>query len=124
MDIISKMSEGGSMLSKKSRNTLICKSIWFSRETTESPVYDILQLKVLHTGRLMIQLAGYSRYRTPFQCLTATQSEGSTRAVILPGRASLDRGSREAEFGFDPRTLRGITTILAEMAQVVRARIY
>ncbi|KER32635.1 hypothetical protein T265_01322 [Opisthorchis viverrini] len=30
----------------------------------ESLVYDVLQLNVLHTGRLMIQLARYSRYRT------------------------------------------------------------
>ncbi|KER22300.1 hypothetical protein T265_09585 [Opisthorchis viverrini] len=36
-----------------------------SRDSTESLVYDILQLNVLHTGRLMIQLARYSRYRLP-----------------------------------------------------------
>ncbi|KER30946.1 hypothetical protein T265_02756 [Opisthorchis viverrini] len=29
-------------------------------------VYDILQLNVLHTGRLMFQLAQYSRYRSIF----------------------------------------------------------
>ncbi|KER27960.1 hypothetical protein T265_05085 [Opisthorchis viverrini] len=36
----------------------------FMRDSTESLVYDILQLTVLHTGRLMIQLARYSRYRS------------------------------------------------------------
>ncbi|KER26578.1 hypothetical protein T265_06221 [Opisthorchis viverrini] len=33
-------------------------------------------------------------------------SEGSTRTGILPGRTSLDRGSRVAEVGFEPRTFR------------------
>ncbi|KER30346.1 hypothetical protein T265_03190 [Opisthorchis viverrini] len=42
-----------------SRNTLICKSICFLRDSTESLVYDVLQLNVLHTGRLMFQLARY-----------------------------------------------------------------
>ncbi|KER28133.1 hypothetical protein T265_04968 [Opisthorchis viverrini] len=37
-----------------------------SVESTESLVYDVLQLNVLHTGRLMIQLARYSRYRRIF----------------------------------------------------------
>ncbi|KAG5452572.1 Plasmepsin-1 [Clonorchis sinensis] len=32
--------------------------------------------------------------------------EGSTRAGILPGYPSLDRGIREAEVGFEPRTFR------------------
>ncbi|KAG5443707.1 Protein f37c4.5 [Clonorchis sinensis] len=32
--------------------------------------------------------------------------EGSTRAEILPGCPSLDRGIREAEVGFEPRTFR------------------
>ncbi|KER26426.1 hypothetical protein T265_06341 [Opisthorchis viverrini] len=35
----------------------------FTRDQTEPLVYDVLQLNVLHTGRLMIQLARYSRYR-------------------------------------------------------------
>ncbi|KER23916.1 hypothetical protein T265_08283 [Opisthorchis viverrini] len=34
----------------------------FTKESTESLVYDILQLNVLHTGRLMFQLARRSRY--------------------------------------------------------------
>ncbi|KAG5454445.1 Heteroproteinous nuclear ribonucleoprotein L, partial [Clonorchis sinensis] len=42
---------------------------------------------------------------TPFRCLAAMPPEGSTRAEILPGCPSLDRGSREAEVGFEPRTL-------------------
>ncbi|KER24060.1 hypothetical protein T265_08192 [Opisthorchis viverrini] len=36
------------------------------------------------------------------------QPEGSTRAGILPGCLSLDRGSREAEVGFEPRPFRSI----------------
>ncbi|KAG5441120.1 hypothetical protein CSKR_102780 [Clonorchis sinensis] len=32
--------------------------------------------------------------------------KGTTRAGILPGCPSLDRGSREAEVGFEPRTFR------------------
>ncbi|KER32248.1 LOW QUALITY PROTEIN: hypothetical protein T265_12828 [Opisthorchis viverrini] len=35
----------------------------FSGDSIESLVYDVLQLIVLHTDRLMIQLARYSRYR-------------------------------------------------------------
>ncbi|KER21735.1 hypothetical protein T265_15022, partial [Opisthorchis viverrini] len=38
----------------------------FTRDSTESLVYDILQLNVLHTGHLMFQLARYSRYRSIF----------------------------------------------------------
>ncbi|KER26320.1 hypothetical protein T265_06434 [Opisthorchis viverrini] len=42
----------------------------------------------------------------PFRCLAAMPPGGSTRAEILPGRPSLDRGSREPEVGFEPRTFR------------------
>ncbi|KAG5450137.1 hypothetical protein CSKR_112663, partial [Clonorchis sinensis] len=42
----------------------------------------------------------------PFWCLTAMLPEGSTRAGILPGCPSLDRGSREAEVGFELWTFR------------------
>ncbi|KER22127.1 hypothetical protein T265_09696 [Opisthorchis viverrini] len=38
------------------------------------------------------------------------QQEGSTRAGILPGCPSLDRGSPEAEVGFEPRTFRPLET--------------
>ncbi|KAG5446287.1 hypothetical protein CSKR_110327 [Clonorchis sinensis] len=34
--------------------------------------------------------------------------EGSTKAGILPGCPSLDRGSREAEVGFEPRAFRSV----------------
>ncbi|KER32895.1 hypothetical protein T265_12734, partial [Opisthorchis viverrini] len=40
----------------------------------------------------------------PLRCLAAMPHEGGTRAGILSGRPSLDRGSREAEIGFEPRT--------------------
>ncbi|KAG5444787.1 hypothetical protein CSKR_113920 [Clonorchis sinensis] len=42
----------------------------------------------------------------PFRCLAAMPPKGSTRAGILPGCPSPDRGSREAEVGFEPRTFR------------------
>ncbi|KAG5442688.1 Arf guanine nucleotide exchange factor syt1, partial [Clonorchis sinensis] len=42
----------------------------------------------------------------PFRCLTTMPPEGSTRPGIMPGCPSLDRGSREAEVGFEPRTFR------------------
>ncbi|KAG5453992.1 hypothetical protein CSKR_102097 [Clonorchis sinensis] len=38
----------------------------------------------------------------PFRFLAAMPPEGSTRAGILPGCPSLDRGSQEAEAGFEP----------------------
>ncbi|KER21998.1 hypothetical protein T265_14956, partial [Opisthorchis viverrini] len=37
----------------------------FTRDSTGSLVYDILQLNVLHTGRLMIHLSRYSRFCIP-----------------------------------------------------------
>ncbi|KER24509.1 hypothetical protein T265_07826 [Opisthorchis viverrini] len=40
----------------------------------------------------------------PFRCLAAMPQEGVTRAGILPGCSSLDKGSQEAEVGFEPRT--------------------
>ncbi|KER20589.1 LOW QUALITY PROTEIN: hypothetical protein T265_15285, partial [Opisthorchis viverrini] len=38
----------------------------FTRDSTETLVYNNLQPKVLHTGRLMFHLARYSRYRSIF----------------------------------------------------------
>ncbi|KER25646.1 hypothetical protein T265_06935 [Opisthorchis viverrini] len=46
----------------------------------------------------------------PFRCLAAMQPEGSTRSGIQPGCPSLDRGSREAEVGFEPRTFRSVNS--------------
>ncbi|KER32984.1 hypothetical protein T265_01071 [Opisthorchis viverrini] len=59
----------------------------------------------------------------PFRCLTAMPPEGSTRAGILPGCPSLDRGSREAEVGFEPRTFRSVNSCsnhLGHLASQVR----
>ncbi|KER28759.1 hypothetical protein T265_04454 [Opisthorchis viverrini] len=42
----------------------------------------------------------------PFRCLAAMPPEGNTRAGILPGCPSVDRGSQVAEVGFEPRTFR------------------
>ncbi|KER22442.1 hypothetical protein T265_09459 [Opisthorchis viverrini] len=63
--------------------------------STKFLVYDILQLNVKNLSAV-----------TPFRCLAAMLPEGSTRAGILPGFPSLERGSREAEFGFEPQTIR------------------
>ncbi|KER27862.1 LOW QUALITY PROTEIN: hypothetical protein T265_13696 [Opisthorchis viverrini] len=46
-----------------------------------------------------------------FRCLTAMPPKGSTRAGILPGCPRLDRGSREAEVGFEPRTSRSVNSL-------------
>ncbi|KER29351.1 hypothetical protein T265_04012 [Opisthorchis viverrini] len=43
---------------------------------------------------------------TSFRCLAVILPEGSTRDGILPSWPNLDRGSREAEVRFEPRTLR------------------
>ncbi|KAG5454321.1 hypothetical protein CSKR_109227, partial [Clonorchis sinensis] len=109
----------------------------FTEDSSESLVYGVVQLNVLHRGRLMFQLVRCSRYRsvfflketthkvsesdtvnldtngsavTPFRCLATTPPEGSTRAGILTGCPSLDRGSREAEVGFEPRTFRSVNS--------------
>ncbi|KAG5453781.1 hypothetical protein CSKR_113837 [Clonorchis sinensis] len=58
---------------------------------------------------------------TPFRCLAAMLPEGSTMAEILSGCPSLDRGSREAEVGFEPRTLRSSADLLTGRS-VVRTR--
>ncbi|KER22533.1 hypothetical protein T265_09398 [Opisthorchis viverrini] len=46
----------------------------------------------------------------PFRCLAAMPPEESTRARILPGCPSLDRGSRVAEVEFEPRTFRSVNS--------------
>ncbi|KER33471.1 hypothetical protein T265_00588 [Opisthorchis viverrini] len=45
-----------------------------------------------------------------FRCLAAMPPEGSTRVGILPGCPSLDRGSRVAEVGFEPRAFRSVNS--------------
>ncbi|KER23137.1 hypothetical protein T265_08908 [Opisthorchis viverrini] len=47
---------------------------------------------------------------TPLRCLAAMPPEGCMRAGILPGCPNLDRGSREAEVGFEPRTFRSVNS--------------
>ncbi|KER19202.1 LOW QUALITY PROTEIN: hypothetical protein T265_15622 [Opisthorchis viverrini] len=44
------------------------------------------------------------------RCLSAMPSEGCTRAGILPGCPSLDRGSRETEVRFEPRAFRSVNS--------------
>ncbi|KAG5449382.1 hypothetical protein CSKR_101173 [Clonorchis sinensis] len=44
--------------------------------------------------------------------------EGGTRAGMLPGCPSLDRGSREAEFGFEPRTFRSVNSRSNHLGQL------
>ncbi|KER29775.1 hypothetical protein T265_03685 [Opisthorchis viverrini] len=44
------------------------------------------------------------------RCLASVPLEGSTRDGILSGRPSLDRGSRDTEFGFEPRTFRSLNS--------------
>ncbi|KAG5441792.1 hypothetical protein CSKR_110603, partial [Clonorchis sinensis] len=46
----------------------------------------------------------------PFRCLAAMLPEGSARAGILPGYPSLDRGSRDAKVGLEPRTFRSVNS--------------
>ncbi|KAG5446397.1 hypothetical protein CSKR_113787, partial [Clonorchis sinensis] len=48
---------------------------------------------------------------TPFRCPAAMLPEGSKRAGILPGCPNLDRGSQEAEVGFQPRAFRLIEIV-------------
>ncbi|KER32102.1 hypothetical protein T265_01725 [Opisthorchis viverrini] len=55
----------------------------------------------------LCQNATQNRPAVPsFQCLTAMPPEESKKAGILLGCSSLDRGIREAEVGFEPRTFR------------------
>ncbi|KER28855.1 hypothetical protein T265_13506, partial [Opisthorchis viverrini] len=54
--------------------------------------------------RLNRSVIGARSTVAPFWCLTAITPEGSMRAWILPSCPSPNRGSREAEVGFEPRT--------------------
>ncbi|KER26734.1 hypothetical protein T265_06096 [Opisthorchis viverrini] len=56
--------------------------------------------------RIFQSLSSVSFSCSIFRCLTAMPPDGCTRAGILLDCASLDRGSREAEVGFEPRTFR------------------
>ncbi|KER27073.1 hypothetical protein T265_13883, partial [Opisthorchis viverrini] len=46
----------------------------------------------------------------PFRCLAAVPPERGTRAGILSGCPSLDRGSQEAVVRFEPRTFRSVNS--------------
>ncbi|KER21322.1 hypothetical protein T265_10325 [Opisthorchis viverrini] len=67
-------------------------------------------MRVHHGIKINVQLVA------PFRCLAAMPPEGSTRAGILPGCPSLDRGSRVAEVGFEPRTFRLVIRTLTTSA--------
>ncbi|KER25110.1 hypothetical protein T265_07397 [Opisthorchis viverrini] len=56
-----------------------------------------LKGKVVHTSHII-----QWQTTTIQSCLAAMLPEGSMRAGILPGCPGLDRGSREAEVGFEP----------------------
>ncbi|KAG5453486.1 hypothetical protein CSKR_113960 [Clonorchis sinensis] len=71
-----------------------------------------------HTEHVAKPLIGYGWFLSanqvhhhsavaPFRCLAAMPPEWSTRAGILPACPSLDRTSRDADVGFEPRTFRG-----------------
>ncbi|KER27383.1 hypothetical protein T265_13810, partial [Opisthorchis viverrini] len=67
----------------------------------------------IHTSSARRGLILFKKNRsalTPFRCLASMLPEGSPRAGILSGCPSLDRGSREAEVGFEPRTFRSLTS--------------
>ncbi|KER19369.1 hypothetical protein T265_11835 [Opisthorchis viverrini] len=55
-----------------------------------------------------------------FRCLPAMPPEGSTRARILPGRPSLDRRSRVAEVGFEPRTFRSVNSRSSHLGRLAQ----
>ncbi|KER22025.1 hypothetical protein T265_09779 [Opisthorchis viverrini] len=52
---------------------------------------------------------------TPFRCLAAMSLEGSTRAGILPGCPSLDRGCREADLRLEQRAFWPLYTSVASV---------
>ncbi|KER28151.1 hypothetical protein T265_04981 [Opisthorchis viverrini] len=58
----------------------------------------------------------------PFRCLAAMPHEGGTGAGILPSCPSLDRGSREAEVGFEPRTFRSVNSRSNHLSHLAPAR--
>ncbi|KER30899.1 hypothetical protein T265_02715 [Opisthorchis viverrini] len=101
------------------------RSVWDKRETSSHSTdkQDFLSEPKLFHALLEVFVAGLRHFESldsahsarmhsavaPFRCLAAMPPEGCTRAGILPGYPSLDRGSREAEVGFEPRTFRSVS---------------
>ncbi|KAG5454748.1 hypothetical protein CSKR_104354 [Clonorchis sinensis] len=56
--------------------------------------------------------------RAERRCVTAMPPEGCTRTGILPAGPSIDRGSREAEVGFEPRTFRSVNSRSNHLGQL------
>ncbi|KER28727.1 hypothetical protein T265_13525, partial [Opisthorchis viverrini] len=67
-------------------------------------------LEVVHDNRCMQRKQRKRSAVAPFRCLAAMPPEGSTRAGILAGCPSIDRGSRKAEVGFEPWNFRSCGT--------------
>ncbi|KAG5451599.1 hypothetical protein CSKR_110880, partial [Clonorchis sinensis] len=67
-------------------------------------IMDMFELAKKVGMELNSALTKTLRLEPPFRCLAAVPPKGSTRAGILSGCPSLDRGSRESEVGFEPRT--------------------
>ncbi|KAG5450060.1 hypothetical protein CSKR_113375, partial [Clonorchis sinensis] len=65
---------------------------------------------IVSTVTMVVYIESLCLPVAPFRCLTAMPPEGCTRAGILRGCPSLDRGSREAEVGFEPRTFRSVNS--------------
>ncbi|KER28511.1 hypothetical protein T265_13559, partial [Opisthorchis viverrini] len=64
------------------KHTNLQINLVFTRDSTESLVCDILQLNMLHTGRLMFQLARYSRYRNFARVENVTRSDLSASGFV------------------------------------------
>ncbi|KAG5442239.1 hypothetical protein CSKR_100177 [Clonorchis sinensis] len=73
--------------------------------------------------RFFTSLAFHRSAVTLFWCLAAVPTEGSTRAEIMSCYPGLDRISRDAEVGFEPRII-GSSSVRGRDGLVVKARIY
>ncbi|KER26817.1 hypothetical protein T265_13932, partial [Opisthorchis viverrini] len=80
-----------------------CASL--TRSSAETFACSGVRIQVRPTCDGGIVVARSPRMSAPFRCLAAIPHEGGTRAGILRECPDLDRGSREAEVGFEPRTL-------------------
>ncbi|KAG5445739.1 hypothetical protein CSKR_113225 [Clonorchis sinensis] len=99
-------------------NTLLMRSksfqLPYEQCISSKPEICFTNLLIFYSSAPLAQSGHPTKYcYAPFQCLTTMPPEDCMKAEILPGRPSLDRGSREAEVGIIPRSLHLQTLIQA-----------
>ncbi|KAG5450811.1 hypothetical protein CSKR_101418 [Clonorchis sinensis] len=88
---------GFTFLVEKVQNKIPCKEVTFICKLLETAKYN----------RVVSAYWEQTSNHNTFFCIAVVKLEGITRSSTLPGFPSLDRSSRYAEVGSEPRTFRG-----------------